>query len=133
MDLPSEKEKEEYGVRLMSRERIEELQERYKKGELLEMFKEGKLEVLYSTKCNRGVDLPGNMCKSIIFSKYPYPGMKDIFWRILRRENPEGFKEFYFDKSKREFLQRIYRGLRSDDDRVNLLSPDLMVMRREMD
>jgi len=132
MDLPSENEKEEFGLRIMSREKIMELQEKYKKGELLQMFKEGKLEVLYSTKCNRGVDLPGDMCKSIVFSKYPYPGMKDIFWRILRKENPDGFREFYFDKSNRGFLQRIYRGLRSDDDKVNLLSPDLMVMNRGM-
>jgi Rad3-related DNA helicase len=133
MDLPSEAEKDKYGIRLMSREKIEELQERYKKGELLQMFKDGKLEVLYSTKCNRGVDLPGNMCKSIVFSKYPFPGMKNVFWRILRKENPEGFREFYFDKAKREFLQRIYRGLRSDDDKINLLSPDSMVMRRGLD
>jgi len=132
MDLPSENEKEEFGLRIMSREKIMELQEKYKKGELLQMFKEGKLEVLYSTKCNRGVDLPGDMCKSIVFSKYPYPGMKDIFWRILRKENPDGFREFYFDKSNRGFLQRVYRGLRSDDDKVNLLSPDLMVMNRGM-
>ena len=36
--------------------------------------------------------------------------------------------EFYFDKAKREFIQRIYRGLRSHDDLVNLLSPDSKVL-----
>jgi len=84
--------------------------------------------VLYSTRCNRGVDLPGDMCKSIVFTKYPFPGMKNVFWRILQKKDSEGFMEFYFDKAKREFIQRIYRGLRSHDDLVNLLSPDSKVL-----
>jgi len=32
------------------------------------------------------------------------------------------------DKSKREILQRIYRGLRSERDKVYLLSPDIRVI-----
>ena len=127
-DLPSEEEKEKYGLNIMSRERLKTLQDKYRKGELLRMFKEGKLDVIYSTRCNRGVDLPGDMCKSIVFTKYPFPAMKDIFWRILQEQDPEAFRNFYFDKSRREFIQRIYRGLRSDDDVVNLLSPDLKVL-----
>ncbi|MDP3916858.1 MAG: helicase C-terminal domain-containing protein [Nanoarchaeota archaeon] len=128
-DMPTCEEKEKYNLNIMSREKLQELQDRYKKGELLQMFKDGKIDVLYSTKCNRGVDLPGDMCKSIIFTKYPFPGMKDIFWKVLQKKNPEEFRKFYFDKAKREFIQRIYRGLRNHDDIVNLLSPDLRVMR----
>ena len=127
-DLPSEKEKEDIGISVMSRERLEELQEKYKKGELLQMFKDGKIDTLYSTKCNRGVDLPGDMCKSIVFTKYPFPGMKDVFWQILRKKDEKAFSKFYFDKARREFLQRVYRGLRTKDDSVNLLSPDLKVL-----
>ncbi|MBT4730836.1 DEAD/DEAH box helicase family protein [Candidatus Woesearchaeota archaeon] len=127
-DLPTKQEKEDYALSLMSREKLQELQDRYRKGELLRMFKEGKLDVLYSTRCNRGVDLPGDMCKSIVFTKYPFPGMRNVFWRILQKKDPESFMEFYFDKAKREFIQRIYRGLRSHDDLVNLLSPDSKVL-----
>jgi len=129
-DLPTNKEKDEHGVTIMSRERLMELQEKYKQGELLQMFKEGKIDVLYSTRCNRGVDLPGDICKSIIFTRYPFPAMDDIFWKVLKKKDSKAFQEFYFDKSRREFLQRIYRGLRSDDDAVNMLSPDIMVMKR---
>lgn len=127
-DLPSDAEKEEFGINIMSREKLQALQEKYRKGELLRMFKEGKIDALYSTKCNRGVDLPGDMCKSIIFTKYPFPAMQDIFWKILQRKDQNAFMEFYFDKAKREFIQRIYRGLRKQDDIVNLLSPDSKVM-----
>jgi Rad3-related DNA helicase len=127
-DLPSDLEKEKYNISLMSRERLIDLQNKYKKGELLQMFKDGKIDTLYSTKCNRGVDLPGDMCKSILFTKYPFPGMKDVFWQILMKKDPEAFRKFYFDKAKREFMQRIYRGLRKKDDVVNLLSPDLKVL-----
>ncbi len=127
-DLPSEQEKEKYDISIMSRERLEELQDRYKKGELLQMFKDGKMDTLYSTKCNRGVDLPGKMCNSIVFTKYPFPGMKNVFWQILQKKDPDAFLKFYFDKANREFMQRIYRGLRKKDDFVNLLSPDLKVL-----
>jgi hypothetical protein len=32
------------------------------------------------------------------------------------------------DKSRRELLQKIYRGLRSKTDKVYLLSPDIRVL-----
>ena len=127
-DLPSDEEKEEYGLSIMSRERLKNLQDKYRKGELLRMFKEGKIDALYSTKCNRGVDLPGDMCKSIVFTKYPFPAMQDVFWQILQKKDPDAFTSFYFDKANREFTQRVYRGLRSHKDSVNLLSPDTKVM-----
>ena len=127
-DLPSDEEKEEFGLSLMSRERLKDLQDKYRKGELLRMFKDGKIDVLYSTRCNRGVDLPGDMCKSIIFTKFPFPAMQDVFWQILQRKDPDAFRSFYFDKANREFTQRVYRGLRSHKDVVNLLSPDTKVM-----
>ena len=34
---------------------------------------------------------------------------------------------FYMDKAKRELLQKIYRGLRSEDDKIYLMSPDIRV------
>ncbi len=127
-DLPTEEEKEKYHLGIISRERFYEQQERYKTGELLQRFKNKELEVLYSTKCSRGVDLPGDTCKSIIFTKYPYPSMDSLFWRILKDSSPDKFMEFYFDKAHREFLQRIFRGLRSKDDKVSILSPDSKVL-----
>ncbi len=124
-DLPSEKEKEKYQLDLMSREKLFKKQENAE--EMVKMFKQGKLKVLYTTKCNRGADFPGETCKSIVLTKYPYPHIRSLFWRILRKQKPEHFKEFYLDKAGREFLQRIYRGLRSEQDTITLLSPDIRV------
>ena len=109
-DLPSEEEKQQYNLTsIQSREKLEEQQEKYKQGELLQIFKEGKMSVLYSTRCSRGVDFPGDMCRSIVFTKYPYPSMHSLFWKVLKLSRPEQFMDFYFDKARREFLQRIYR------------------------
>lgn len=128
-DLPTENEVKEYNLTVQSQERLMELQDRYKRGELVQMFKEGKISYLYSTRCGRGVDFPGSMCNSVVLTKYPYPSMHSLFWQVLKRTNSNGFMDFYFDKARREFLQRIYRALRSKFDRVNVLSPDLRVLR----
>ncbi len=128
-DLPSEEEKEQFHLTsVQSREKLEEQQEKYKQGELLHLFKEKKLDVFYSTRCSRGVDFPGDVCNSIIYTKYPYPSMHSLFWKVLKLSRPEDFMDFYFDKARREFLQRIYRGLRFPTDKVTILSPDMKVL-----
>lgn len=127
-DLPNVDEKSKLKLKLMSQETFRELQESGKRGELLQLFKEGKIDELYSTRCGRGVDFPGEMCNSIVFTKYPYPSMNDLFWQVLRREKPDSYFDFYMDKAYREYKQKIYRGLRKEDDKIFLLSPDLRVM-----
>jgi len=67
------------------------------------------------------------MCRSIVLTKYPFPNVKSLFWRILKKNNPEHYNEFYMDKAMREFLQKIYRGLRFKNDHIFLLSPDSRV------
>ncbi len=127
-DLPSREEQEHYQLTVMPSEKLQSLQEEGKTGELMQLFKTGKLDILYSTKCNRGVDFPGAMCNSIVYTKYPYPSMHDVFWQVLKREKPDHYLEFYFDKAAREYKQRMYRGLRSKEDMIYLLSPDLKVL-----
>jgi Rad3-related DNA helicase len=91
-------------------------------------FKNKKTEFLFTTKCNRGIDFPGDICNSIVITRFPYPNISELFWRILKKNKPAYFMSFYMDKSHRELLQRIYRALRSKNDKVYLLSPDLRVM-----
>ena len=124
-DLPTEAEAKELNLGIMTREKLSEQQDADKHGEIVQRFKKGEIDILYSTKCNRGVDFPGNTCNSIILTRYPYPNVSSIFWKILRKTNPEHYNSFYIDKAKREFLQRIYRAVRSKDDSVFLLSPDI--------
>ena len=104
-DLPNEFEMDRYNLKnLMSREELKETQGEDKEGRMIEKFKEGITDVLFTTKCARGVDFPGEQCNSIVFTKYPNPSPEEPFWKILRHTNPDQYWEFYRDKSKRELL-----------------------------
>lgn len=99
--------------------------------ESIAMFKTGKEELLFSTKTDRGIDLPNEACRSIVLLKYPFPGMKDPFFMVMRkRMGEEAFWSYYQDLAWREFQQQIGRGLRNPEDWVEVWSPDLMVHKR---
>lgn len=126
-DLPNQLEKAEYKVdNLLTREKLKLIQGQENRE--IENFKQGKTKVLFTTKCSRGVDFPGNQCNSVIITRYPYPDTESLFWKILRKEKPNEFLEFYFDKARRELLQKIYRAVRSSKDHVVLFSPDSRVL-----
>ncbi|NMB66863.1 DEAD/DEAH box helicase family protein [Candidatus Woesearchaeota archaeon] len=128
-DLPSKKEKEIFRLKnLTTREEIIEIQEKEHSNESIKKFKEKEIDILFTTKCSRGIDFPGDQCNSIIFTKYPNPDIKSPFWEILKKTNPNDYWDFYKDKAKRELLQRIYRGLRFKEDHIYLLSPDIRVL-----
>lgn len=128
-DLPSENEKILFELdELISREELYELQEKDKEGKEIRDFKKGLIKVLFSTKVSRGIDFPGEECNSIVFTKYPNPNVEDAFWKILMKTKPERYWEFYKDKARRELLQKVYRGLRFKEDKIEVLSPDLRVL-----
>ncbi len=126
-DLPSEQEAREYRLDIMTREKLKQQQAEYGAEAIVKKFKLGEITILYSTKCNRGIDFPGEICNSIILTKYPYPNVKSLFWRVLKRTRPQHYNSFYMDKARRELFQKIYRGLRSEQDHIFLLSPDIRV------
>ena len=128
-DLPTEQEIMELGLNeLISGERLMALQADDKTGRLISMFKSKLSDVLFTTKCSRGVDFPGDICNSVVFTKYPNPNVKGTFWKILEKTHPDYYWDFYKDKAKRDFLQKIYRAVRSIDDHVFVLSPDSRVL-----
>tara|TARA_Y100000310_G_C20685645_1_gene818760 strand:- start:298 stop:2340 length:2043 start_codon:yes stop_codon:yes gene_type:complete len=127
-DLPNENEKSDLSLELMSSEKLRKTQWEDRVGNAVSIFKQGLSDVLFTTKCARGVDFPGDTCKSMVFTKYPNPNISDTFWKILKETHPDYFWEFYRDKAWREFLQRIFRGLRSKEDHIRVLSPDLRVL-----
>ena len=126
-DLPTREEAEMYRLSIMTKEEFEKVKA---DKSLIKKFKDGDIKILYSTQCNRGVDFPGETCNSIVLTKYPYPAVNSDFWTILKREKPEYHKEVYLDKADREFLQKIYRGLRSNNDHIYLYSPDIRVFQK---
>ncbi len=128
-DLPTIEETFKYNLKhAMPQEQLRELQINDKDGRQISLFKKGLNDVLFTTKCSRGVDFPGKMCNSIVFTKFPNPNPRELFWKILQQTHASYFWDLYKDKAQREFLQRLYRALRSRDDHVYVLSPDLRVL-----
>lgn len=124
-DLPTELEKAMYRLeKLITREKLKEMHQQ----KHITSFKNKEADILFTTKCSRGVDFPGDICNSIILTRYPYPNISSPFWKILKQEYPEKFLEFYLDKAKRDLIQKIARGLRFKGDHVLLLSPDVRVL-----
>ena len=128
-DLPTEAEKSQFNINnLPTKNELIQEQINDPLSKRINDFKQKKIKVLFTTKCNRGADFPGDICNSIIITRFPYPNISNIFWKILKKTNPQHFMSFYMDKSHRELLQKIYRGLRSKNDKVYLLSPDSRVL-----
>jgi len=129
-DLPSEQELEESRINnLISREKLRDIQNEDKGSVLVERFKKGQSDILFTTRCGRGIDFPGEQCNSIIFTKYPNPNVQDAFWKILNKTKPEFYWSLYKDKARRELWQKVYRGLRFKEDFVYVLSPDSRVLK----
>ncbi len=126
-DLPTQREFDELKFdNLISQDDLKTIQLQSNKS--IEDFTTKRKKILFTTKCNRGVDFAGNKCENIVLTKYPYPNIQGLFWKILRKEQPEKFREFYIDKANREFIQKIARGIRFKGDSVNVLSPDARVI-----
>jgi len=126
-DLPSEEENKTLMLdNLITQEKLREMQLRGNSN--INNFSNGDEDILFTTKCSRGVDFAGDKCNSIIITKFPYPNIQGLFWKILKREQPEKFMEFYLDKARRDLHQKIARGVRFKGDKVSLWSPDIRVI-----
>ncbi len=128
-DLPTEFERQSLSLKhAITRGELMAQQEQDRDGSFVRAFKAKERPILFSTKCARGIDFPGDMCNSVVFTKYPNPNMNDTFWKVLQKTHTNVFWDFYRDKARREFLQRVYRALRSEKDHVYVLSPDTRVL-----
>jgi len=131
-DLPTEEENAEYKFEnLITQERLRELQSRGNTA--VDEFSSGTEDILFTTKCSRGVDFAGDKCNSIVITRFPYPNIQGLFWKILKQEQPEKFMEFYMDKARRDLFQKVSRGVRFKGDKVSLWSPDVRVLNANLD
>lgn len=93
----------------------------------IDLFKLGQEDILFTTKCDRGIDLPDDKCRSIVMLKMPYPLRTDpILMAMMKRFGKEKFEIYYQDLTDRTFIQSIGRVLRSEDDYAEFWSPDLV-------
>ena len=131
-DLPTEEENTKLKFdNLITQERLREIQSRGNTA--VDEFSNGEEDILFTTKCSRGIDFPGEQCNSILVTKFPYPNIQGLFWRILKKEQPKKFMEFYLDKARRELIQKVSRGVRFKEDKVSLWSPDVRVLNAKLD
>jgi Rad3-related DNA helicase len=131
-DLPSEIENQKLMLdNLITQERLKEIQSRGSGA--VDDFTNKEVDVLFTTKCSRGVDFAGDACNSIVVTRFPYPNIQGLFWKILKQEQPDKFMEFYLDKARRELIQKVARGIRYKGDKVDLWSPDIRVINGKLD
>jgi len=131
-DLPTEEENARLKFdNLITQERLRDIQSRGNTN--IDEFTSGEEDILFTTKCSRGVDFAGEKCNSIVVTKFPYPNIQGLFWKILKQEQPEKFMEFYMDKARRELVQKVARGVRFKGDKVSLWSPDVRVINANLD
>lgn len=96
--------------------------------ERIHSFKKGEEEILFSTKTDRGIDLPDGVCRAIVILKYPYPSMSDPLFEVMKKRlGDKAFWNYYNDIARRDLYQQVGRGLRNDDDWIEVWSPDLKV------
>ena len=97
-------------------------------GSKLKEFIEGKISEVATTRASRGVDLPGNKCRSIVISKAPFPDISSPIWRAYYHIlSDEEFKRAYRAEALNNLLQIIARALREENDWVWIYSPDKTV------
>ncbi len=91
------------------------------------VFEEG-FDEAWSTIAKRGVDLPGNKCRAICVLKHPFADLSDGMIQAIRLKlGDDKFFKYYRDMATRELIQQVGRAVRSDDDWVEVWSPDLTV------
>ena len=94
-------------------------------GTLLERFRRGEVDEVWTTRAFRGIDLPH--AHGLIVTKYPYPDLNNVFWRVLREKRPRLFKLLYKWIAEVNLFQMICRELRDDSCWCVVYSPDVKV------
>src|SRR3989344_262177 len=85
-DLPAIEELYRYELKgIISREELKEAQLNDPDSARVETFKSKKTNVLFTTKCARGIDFPGEVCNSLVFTKFPNPNPREAFWKALQQ------------------------------------------------
>jgi Rad3-related DNA helicase len=70
--------------------------------------------VLLSPSMERGVDLPGDLCRVVVVAKVPFPALGDK--RVSARVHLPGGQQWYTVQAIRDVVQMTGRGVRSADD-----------------
>ena len=78
------------------------------------LAEKGQAPVIVSPSLDRGVDLPGDLCRVQIVMKVPFPNMGDR--QVSERLHMPGGQTWYTANTARTIVQMTGRGVRSVDD-----------------
>jgi len=93
----------------------------------MDKFLKGELKVIASTRAKRGLDIRKSLLpkKCIVIPKFPLPDKQDLrIQAMFETLSPQLAKAVYYDIARRELIQMIGRGLRSEDDELLLVVLD---------
>lgn len=94
----------------------------YGKAAALDQYKRRRGSVLLAASMDRGIDLPGDLCRVQIVAKTPFPNLKDK--RVDARLGMLGGANWYKMQAVRTLVQMCGRGIRSKDDWCVTYLPD---------
>lgn len=80
----------------------------------LENYKRLDGAVLLAPSMDRGIDLPGDLCRAVIVCKMPFPNTKDK--RTAARMYGNGGSRWFQVQTIRKLVQMTGRGMRGEDD-----------------
>jgi Rad3-related DNA helicase len=80
----------------------------------LNQFKNTEGAVMFAPSMDRGIDLPGDLCRVQVVAKLPYPYLGDK--RVSTRLHAEGGQIWYNLQTIRSLVQMTGRGVRAADD-----------------
>lgn len=82
--------------------------------EYVELAERGRAPIVCSPSLDRGVDLPGDLCRVQIIVKVPFPSLGDR--QIAERMRVDGGQAWYRAQTARTLVQMTGRGVRSAED-----------------
>lgn len=103
---------------------------KYMPREVKELLNKGFIDgVSWSTVTDRGIDLPDKKCRSIIITKFPFPDLSDVVFKVLRETLGDHiYWKYVRDIANRELIQQCGRAIRHNNDWCEIWSPDSKVL-----
>jgi Rad3-related DNA helicase len=87
-------------------------------GRALRDYRLGGANVLLAPSMDRGVDLPGDICRVQVIAKVPYPSLSDRQTKARLYGTGQAGQTWYLVETIRSIVQMSMRAVRSKDDQA---------------
>lgn len=101
------------------------------RGDTIDQLKKSEGGVLLGPGFDRGIDLPGEDCELIIIPKIPYASTNDKQVQKRMYSGSAG-QIWYATQTLKSLVQMTGRGMRSEDDLCECVSPETRILTRDL-